>query len=85
MPCHAPFRPLRAVLDPLPTTNPNLQPPRHTTEPTNHQPPPQVLVLHLKRFNYTNTGGSIKLHKAVLFEAGLRLKASVVADDSPDK
>lgn len=46
---------------------------------------PEVLVLHLKRFHYTLTGGSLKLHKPVVFEANLRLKGGIVAEDSPDR
>ena len=46
---------------------------------------PEVLVLHIKRFNYTPSGGYMKLHKPVVFEASLRLKGGIVAEDSPDR
>lgn len=43
---------------------------------------PQVLVLHLKRFQYT--GSIVKNHKHVAFDAVLKLKRPILGDDCPD-
>lgn len=44
---------------------------------------PEVLVLHLKRFQYMSQYAS-KLNKPITYDTTLRLKKPLIADDCPD-